>query len=127
MNIAGIGTDIVAIARIKAIWKRFGLDFAQRILTPLELEELKSIKDPIAFLAKRYAAKEAVSKALGTGFRPHGIVLRDIGVSHDALGRPHLHFLGRAKEVMQANKVVDSHISISDEREFALAFVLLVG
>jgi len=127
MNIIGIGTDIVAIARIKKIWERYGLAFAKRILTPSEFEQLPKSRDQIGFLAKRYAAKEAVAKALGTGFRPDGVLLTDIGVSNDHLGRPHLLFSGFAKQEIERKGVTESYITLSDEKEFAVAFVILLG
>lgn len=127
MKIIGIGTDIVSIARIKSIWDKFGPAFARRILSQGELERLTLSKDPASFLAKRYAAKEAVAKALGTGFRPQGILLTEIGVNNDPLGRPFLEFSGVAARTMAELRVVDSHLTLSDEKEFALAFVVLVG
>lgn len=125
MNIIGIGTDIVAIPRIKAIWDRFGWSFAKRILTLEELEALKKSNAPVPFLAKRFAAKEALAKALGTGFK--GIGLTEIGVIKDADGRPHLTFTGRTQAKIEDELIVDSHLSLSDEKEYAVAFVILVG
>jgi holo-[acyl-carrier protein] synthase len=127
MKIVGIGTDIVSIARIQSIWDRFGSAFARRILATSELERLSLSRDPVPFLAKRYAAKEAVSKALGTGFRPQGILLTEIGVNNDALGRPYLEFSGSAGREMMRLNIIESHLSLSDEKEFALAFVVLVA
>ena len=127
MNIIGIGTDIVSLARIQSIWDRFGVAFARRILSKSELEFLHKSKNPVGFLAKRYAAKEAVAKALGTGFRPYGILLTEISVSNDLLGRPYLNFNGNAGKEMARLAVKTSHLSLSDEREYALAFVILSG
>jgi holo-[acyl-carrier protein] synthase len=127
MQIIGIGTDLVSISRIRNLWERYSFNFARRILTPTELEDLNGIRKPVPFLAKRYAAKEAVAKALGTGFRPEGLLLSEIGVRNDELGRPHLAFFGRTAEEILKRKVVDSQISLSDEREYALAFVVLIG
>ena len=127
MKIAGIGTDIVSTSRIKTIWDRFGSAFARRILAKLELKRLELSRDPVSFLAKRYAAKEAVAKALGTGFRPGGILLTEISVNNNALGRPYLEFLGGAEREMARLRVVESHLTLSDEKEFAVAFVILVG
>jgi holo-[acyl-carrier protein] synthase len=124
MSIIGIGTDLVATVRIETIWNRFGMNFARRILTEAELEKLSLNKNPIHFLAKRFAAKEAVAKALGTGFRPQGILLTEIGVMNDNLGRPYLEFSGRTKEIFD-KLGVKTHISLSDERDHALAFVIL--
>lgn len=122
----GIGTDIVSIARIKSIWDRFQAVFARKILTPNELKDLSKTNDAVAFLAKRYAAKEAVAKALGTGFR-QGILLTEIGVNNDELGRPHLEFFGNTQLEIERRQIVESHLSLSDEREFAVAFVILLG
>jgi len=127
MTIVGIGTDLVSIQRIQKIWERFGESFAKRILTKGELEDLKKTPTPVSFLAKRYAAKEAVAKALGTGFRPGGLLLNEIGVKNDALGRPHLYFEGRTAEVLAHQGATESFITLSDEREHALAFVILTG
>ncbi len=127
MKIVGIGTDMVSTARIAAIWQRFGRAFARRILTKSEWEDLAKSRHPIGFLAKRYAAKEAVAKAIGTGFRAQGILLTEIGVSNDALGRPYLQFIGGTAAEMLKKGVTDSHVSLSDEKEFALAFVILTA
>jgi holo-[acyl-carrier protein] synthase len=125
VNIIGIGTDLVSIARIKSIWERYGEAFARRILAKSELEDLANAKNPVGFLAKRYAAKEAVAKALGTGFQPQGFWLTDIAVSNDPLGRPFLVFSGEAKAELTRRQISECHLSLSDEREFALAFVIL--
>ncbi|HEV2523701.1 MAG TPA: holo-ACP synthase [Gammaproteobacteria bacterium] len=127
MKIVGIGTDIVSTSRIKTIWDRFGSAFARRILAKSELTRLELSRDPVSFLAKRYAAKEAVAKALGTGFRPEGILLTEISVNNNALGRPYLEFSGEAEREMARLRVVESHLTLSDEKEFAVAFVVLVG
>ena len=127
MSIVGIGSDLVSVARIRRIFERYGTAFGRRILTHSEKNDLLASKDPIAFLAKRFAAKEAMAKALGTGFRPSGVLLTDIGVHHDPGGRPYLVCTGGAAQAMQKQQVLASHLSLSDEREFALAFVVLVG
>lgn len=127
MNIIGIGTDIVSIARIQRIWERFELAFARRILSSRELGELSRAKNKVGFLAKRYAAKEAVAKALGTGFQPKGIRLTEIVVCNDPLGKPFLCFEGNTKAEMEKKHVLESHLSLSDEQEFAVAFVILMG
>jgi holo-[acyl-carrier protein] synthase len=126
MNIIGIGTDIVAIARIKAIWDRFGQKFAKRILTKSELLDLLKSRNPVAFLAKRFAAKEAVAKALGVGFRD-AIFLTDIGVANDPIGRPYLLFSGGVELEIKRQSISETHLSLSDENEFALAFVIFAG
>jgi len=127
MNIIGIGTDLVSIFRIKRLWDRFGFKFAKRILTAQEFENLQMVQAKASFLAKRYAAKEAVAKAVGTGFQPGGLLLNEIGVRHDTLGRPYLYYCGRTKTAIGALGVQESQISLSDERAYAVAFVVLMG
>ena len=89
--IVGVGTDIVAKARMSAIEARYGERLAQRILSDAEIAEYREVGDKAAFLAKHFAAKEAASKALGTGFGS-GVRKQDISVGHDQLGRPLLFF-----------------------------------
>ena len=125
MTIFGIGTDLVAIKRIKKIWEHFGPAFAQRILTSNELMEFEKTSLPVSFLAKRYAAKEAVAKAIGTGFRPETFWLTDIGVTNDSMGKPHLEFSERMQAILKGQGITQCHLSLSDERDYALAFVVL--
>ena len=123
--ILGIGTDIVQVARVAHSLERFGVRFARRILTEREWREFTAAPQPAHFLARRFAAKEAAGKALGTGFRD-GLQLRHIGVDHDALGRPVLEFLEHAAVLRRSRGVGEAHVSISDEREYAVAFVILL-
>ncbi len=122
--IYGIGTDIVAIGRMRDALARHGRRFAERILASSELECFDSAPDGAALLAKRFAAKEAFAKALGTGFRD-GLALRHIVVVNDPLGRPELQLEGRAQELADAAKVDGLFLSLADEREYAVAFVTL--
>ncbi len=123
--IYGIGTDIVQIARIQSGLDRFGERFAERILTPRELEQFRTQAQAAAFVAKRFAAKEAAVKALGTGFRA-GITLRSIEVTREEMGRPGLDFLGAAEDMRNRLGIIAAHLSLSDERDYALAFVTLI-
>ena len=125
-RIVGIGSDLVSIARIRTLWQRYGAAFARRILGPQEQSDLLSLSDPSAFLAKRFAAKEAMVKALGTGFRG-GILLKEIEVQHSTMGCPLVVCTGAAARELEKQEILASHLSLSDEREFALAFVILVG
>jgi holo-[acyl-carrier protein] synthase len=127
MKILGIGTDIVSIKRIQAIWDRFGETFARKILTPAEIRLFMQAKEKVPFLAKRFAAKEAVAKAFGTGFRPNGLLLTEIGILNDEWGRPYLQFRGRTETLINSRAILATHVSISDEAEFALAFVIFEG
>lgn len=121
----GIGTDIVQINRMRDGLERFGERFARRILTEAEFSEFQSHRQPERFLAKRFAAKEAAVKALGLGFRG-GLAANLIGVSHDAYGKPELFYLGPALEQVQAMGITESLISLSDERDYALALVIVL-
>lgn len=123
--IYGIGTDIVEVARVQSAWERHGERFARRILTPAEYTAFGGAKLPVYYLAKRFAAKEATVKALGTGFRG-GIRLADIGVVHNAAGKPDLVCTGHAQRLMQRLNIGASHLSLADEREYAVAFVILL-
>ena len=124
--ILGIGTDLVEVARMEAALARHGRRFAERILTEPELAGFDDDASPAHFLARRFAAKEACAKAFGTGFRD-GLSLRHIGVDHDALGRPLLALTGEAAIRAARLGVGASHLSLSDDRAYALAFVVLEG
>ena len=123
--IAGIGVDLVKVSRVQAGLDRFGGRFPRRILTAEEMVEYPVARWPACFIAKRFAAKEALVKALGTGFR-FGVGLRDIGVRHDALGQPYLVYSAAAQRLLDTRGVVESHLSLSDEADLALAVVTLV-
>ncbi len=122
--IYGIGVDIVRVARMQAALERFGERLARRILTSHEMSALAHSRRPAYFLAKRFAAKEAVAKALGTGFR-HGLALHHIGVRSDELGRPLLEFHGAALALLTERGISGAHLSLADEEDYALAFVTL--
>ena len=122
--IVGVGTDIVEINRIAESLARLGERFAQRILSTSELELFHSHVNQAAFLAKRFAAKEAVGKALGTGIG-QGVSWVEIEVLHDELGAPRLTFSGEAQQWCERRGVANSHISLSDEKDYAVAFVVL--
>jgi len=122
--ITGIGVDITTITRIASAHERFGERFERRILHPEEQQELREHPQPLRFLAKRFAVKEAAVKALGTGERS-GVLLKDFYLTHDEMGKPLLHCSGRAAEVCQAQSVTQQHVSISDEGDQVVAFVVL--
>jgi len=122
--IFGIGTDIVRVARMQKNIERYGEKFAERILTPTELQEFRRESRPAHFLAKRFAAKEAAAKAMGTGFRD-GLHFHHIGVGHDAAGKPQLEFTDEAAAFVQAHAITNVHVSLADEEDHAVAFVTL--
>mgnify|MGYP003619917442 FL=1 len=120
--IIGIGTDITELARIKASYDRFGERFLQKILTP---DELKLVpENPIAYISGRFAAKEAAVKALGTGFN-EGIGPLHIEVLRGPAGQPLLHLHGPALARAEALGMRAAHISISHDRNAAVAVVVL--
>ncbi len=124
--IRGIGTDIVTVARIEAASARHGAAFAARILSAQELKEYAAQAHPARFLSKRFAAKEAFSKATGHGLR-HPVSLQRITVSHDELGKPMFVFDAELAAYLQQLGISRHHLSISDERDTAVAFVILEG
>jgi len=122
--ILGIGVDIADIRRFEKLVDRFGDRFAKRILSEAELVEFRQHKSPAAFLAKRFAVKEATAKAFGTGFGK-GLHPRQIGLGHNDIGAPHLLLTDTAVRVMEHIGCNQSHVSLSDEKEHAIAFVVL--
>lgn len=121
--IFGVGTDIVMVSRIAAAWQRFDRRFAERILTPHELTLFADSRDPVRFLARRFAAKEAMAKALGTGFA-HGISPRLLGVVSDAWGKPQAVLEPAAVIVATRLGAGDGFVSIADEEEIVTAFAV---
>ncbi len=127
MSIIGIGTDIVRIDRMAKLWGRYNLRFAARILTSDEITELKEITDQnkaIRFLAKRFAVKEAVAKALGIGFRKN-VFLTQIGVKKDELGKPYIVYYKKTKDYIESLGNIKTHISLSDESDVVLTFAII--
>lgn len=122
--IHGIGTDIVSVARMQTNLERYGDRFARRILAEREYEEYRGMVHPARFLAKRFAVKEAMAKALGTGLSA-GVHLRQISVGHDDRGKPSLSCSGHAATLCSEAHICRSHVSISDEEQYAVAFVIL--
>ena len=122
--IYGVGTDLIEIPRIDKALKRFGERFARRILCEPELKRFRAHKQPVAYLAKRFAAKEAFSKALGTGIHApanwHGVWV----VNLDS-GKPVLEFSPELEKLLRKKKIRNSHLSLTDERELASATVIL--
>ena len=122
--IFGIGTDIVRVSRMQDNLERFGLKFAERILTARELGEFQRQSRAAHFLARRFAVKEAAAKAMGTGFN-HGVTARGIGVTHDAHGKPGLEFADGALSFIREHEIAVWHVSLADEEDHAVAFVTL--
>ena len=124
--IVGIGTDIAAYARIESLHERYGERFAQRILSEDEMPEFHQHAHPARLLMKRFAAKEALAKALGTGLR-HPVSMTQMTITHDDLGKPAFLFSPQLLDYIKNIGVLKHHLSISDERDMAVAFVVLEG
>ncbi len=124
--IVGIGTDLVEIGRIEAALERWGERFARKVLVPRELERFRQHRKPAAYLAKRFAAKEAFSKAMGTGIR-QPVTWRQIGVANQPSGRPYLELSQALEALVRSRGIVSVHLSLTDERGIAAAFVVLEG
>ena len=122
--IFGIGTDLVELKRIELIYKRYGDKFVGKLLSPHEFERFDACTSKATFLAKTFAAKEAFVKALGTGLRG-GITLPQITIARTNNGKPTLHCEGKAKEALLHNHIKYCHITLSDEKHHAIAFVVL--
>lgn len=121
--IAGIGTDIVAIARLGKLYGRHGERALEKLLAPAERTDFEKARDPARFLAKRFAAKEALGKALGIGIADPA-TLPNIAVVHNTLGKPAFDYAPKLAQYL-AERGLLAHLSISDEQDFALAFVVL--
>ena len=121
--IVGVGTDIAAIARLGRLYGRHGERALDKLLAAAERADFVRATDPARFLAKRFAAKEAFGKALGIGVA-FPATLPNIAVAHDSLGKPHFDFAPELAHYLAERGLV-AHLSISDEQEFALAFVVM--
>jgi len=124
--IFGIGTDIVAFARMESLHARYGERFAQRILSQREMAEFFTHPHPARLLMKRFAAKEALAKAAGTGLR-HPVSMPRMSVTHDEQGKPLFEFASELAAHFEKLGITRHHLSISDERDVAIAFVILEG
>ncbi len=126
--IVGIGSDLTDIRRIQDTLDRFGERFMERIFTPLERERSLRKADPAASFAKRFAAKEACAKALGTGMR-RGVFWRDMGVVNLRSGQPTMALTGGAAEqlarLVAIGRTAAIHLSLTDDHPYAQAFVII--
>lgn len=127
MTIA-IGTDILEVARLKNVYERQGMKLVERILTPREIARFNSIEDEqvsMSFLAKRWSAKEAIAKALGTGIAK-GVGWQNMEVVSLPSGAPQVVLTGQAREVLIALGGEKVLLSLSDERHYCVAFCSIV-
>jgi holo-[acyl-carrier protein] synthase len=123
--IFGIGTDVLQLERMEHTWQRFGPRFAERLLLDEEHALFVKAKRPVRFLAMRFAAKEAIVKALGTGFA-NGIWIRDVGMLPNALGQPQVIFSERGRALCRKLGVGEGYLSLSDEAGLVVAVAVLM-
>ena len=124
LNIFGVGTDIVKNSRIKKLIKN--KKFINRIFTSSEIKDSKKINQKVLFFSKRYAAKEAFVKSLGTGFA-HNINFKDINISKKKSGKPYLTLSNKLKIILKRKlklKKIKIFLSLSDEKEYSVAYVI---
>ncbi|MEM1261815.1 MAG: holo-ACP synthase [Pseudomonadota bacterium] len=122
--IFGVGTDLVEFSRIERAFERFGERFVGHLLMDQELELFRKTRRPTRFLAMRFAAKEALVKAMGTGFA-HGVWIRDTGFVPDPRGRPTVIFSARGRNVCRQLGAGAAHVSLTDESGMIAAFAVI--
>jgi len=123
--IFGIGIDVVQLERVQAVYDRHGEHFVRRLLLPEEEAAFRRYKRPVRFLAMRFAAKEAIVKALGTGFA-HGIWVRDVGVRANDWGRPEVIWSDRGRELRDRLGAGEGHVTLTDEAGLVVAVAVLM-
>lgn len=124
--ILGTGTDLIDIRRIERALARFGHRFARRVLVEQEYQRFCAHPKPAHYLAKRFAAKEAFSKAMGTGIH-YPVNWHNVSVANERSGRPYLKFSEPLAALLEQRGVKRAHLSLSDEVEMACAFVVIEG
>jgi len=123
--IFGVGIDVLKMDRIVALYHRYGEKFSQRILMAEEMDLFRDHRQPERFLAMRFAAKEAIVKAMGTGFA-NGMWLRDSGVVPNRFGRPEIIFSERGKRKCAELGIGEGHLTLSDEAGLVVAVAILM-
>lgn len=123
--IFGIGTDVVQLERVRLVHEKFGERFVERLLLPAELDAFRRYKRPVRFLAMRFAAKEAIVKAMGTGFA-HGMWIRDSGVVSNAWGKPEIIWSERGRRTCEQLGIGEGHVTLTDEAGLIVAVVVLM-
>jgi holo-[acyl-carrier protein] synthase len=124
--IFGIGTDVVQVSRVERTWERFGANFAARLLLDEEHELFERAKNPVRFLAMRFAAKEAVVKAMGTGFA-HGMWVRDVGMMPNDWGQPQIIYSRRGDAMRRKLGIGGGHLTLTDEAGLVVAIAVLIS
>jgi holo-[acyl-carrier protein] synthase len=123
--IFGIGTDVVQLERVRQVHEKFGERFVDRLLLPAELEAFQGHKRPLRFLAMRFAAKEAIVKAMGTGFA-HGMWIRDAGVVSNEWGKPQIIWSERGRRMCEQLGIGEGHVTLTDEAGLVVAVAVLM-
>lgn len=123
--IFGIGTDVVQIQRIERLHEKYGEHFIRRLLLPAELDAFRAQTRPARFLAMRFAAKEAIVKAMGTGFA-NGMWIRDVGVAANEFGRPGIIWSERGQRLRERLGIGEGHITLTDEAGLVVAVAVLM-
>ena len=123
--IFGIGMDVVQQSRVERLWDRFGARFPRRCLLSEEQEFFARAVDPVRFLAARFAAKEAIVKAMGTGFA-HGVWVRDVGTVPDARGQPQIVYSPRGHAVRRKLGIGGGYLTLTDEAGLVVAVAILM-
>jgi len=123
--IFGIGVDVLEAKRIDETLKRFSSRFVQHLLMPEEQVQLAKTQRPARFLAMRFAAKEAIVKAMGTGFA-HGVWIRDVGVVQNSWGKPEVVFSERGDLVRKGLGIGEGHVTLTDEAGLIVAVAVLM-
>jgi holo-[acyl-carrier protein] synthase len=123
--IFGIGTDVVQLERVRLIHEKFGERFVERLLLPAELQAFQQYKRPVRFLAMRFAAKEAIVKAMGTGFG-HGMWIRDSGVVANVWGKPEIIWSERGRRMCEQLGIGEGHVTLTDEAGLIVAVAVLM-
>jgi holo-[acyl-carrier protein] synthase len=123
--IFGIGVDVLEAARVKNTLERFGARFTEHLLMPEEHAQLAKTRRPERFVAMRFAAKEAIVKAMGTGFA-HGIWIRDVGVVQNQWGKPEVVYSERGDKVRRGLGIGEGHVTLTDEAGLIVAVAVLM-
>jgi len=123
--IFGIGVDVLEMKRITGTLERFGTRFIDHLLMPQEREQLARSHRPARFIGMRFAAKEAIVKAMGTGFA-HGVWIRDVGVWQNSWGKPEVIYSERGEQVRRGLGVGEGHVTLTDEAGLVVAVAVLM-
>ena len=123
--IFGIGIDVLQVERVERVFQKHGERFIRHLLLPEERAQLERTARPVRFLAMRFAAKEAIVKAMGTGFA-HGVWIRDVGIVQNAWGRPEVIYSERGERVRARLGIGEGHVTLTDEAGLVVAVAVLL-